>query len=163
MRNSREQKLLDDFERTTWLIEKQAEGLTHGDSVLQLPFRGNCFNWVVGHILESRHRILEILGEEASWLSPEERARYGRGSEPITTAAKALPFERLLEAVRQSHDRIANALQARPAGYFEEIIDPERQRTRADRLAWFHWHETYHTGQLEILRQLAGTDDAIIR
>lgn len=29
-------------------------------------------------------------------------------------------------------------------------------------LASLHWHETYHTGQFELLRQLAGKNDAVI-
>ena len=36
------------------------------------------------------------------------------------------------------------------------------KRRRPQALASQHWHETYHTGQLELLRQLAGTDDAIV-
>jgi hypothetical protein len=51
------------------------------------------------------------------------------------------------------------------------IIDPEILTTMYDaenkiivfeRIEGLHWHETYHTGQLEILRQLAGTNDRIV-
>jgi hypothetical protein len=36
------------------------------------------------------------------------------------------------------------------------------ERAVGQALAGLHWHETYHTGQLELLRQLAGKNDAII-
>ena len=154
--------LIQDFERTTWIIESQAKGLTHADSVRQLPFRGNCFNWVVGHILQSREVILTLLGGEPAWFPNRELDRYKRGSDPITSAAEAVPFEELLRVVRESHEQIIARLKELDAAELAVIIDEERQRSLGERVAWFHWHETYHTGQLELLRQLAGTDDAII-
>ena len=36
------------------------------------------------------------------------------------------------------------------------------ETTLGERLVFLHWHETYHVGQLELLRQLAGTNDAVI-
>jgi hypothetical protein len=44
----------------------------------------------------------------------------------------------------------------------EAIADEENRRTLGERLEFIHWHETYPVGQLEILRQLAGMNDAII-
>jgi hypothetical protein len=38
----------------------------------------------------------------------------------------------------------------------------DREQPRGAALAGLLWHETYHLGQLELLRQLAGTDDALI-
>jgi hypothetical protein len=46
-----------------------------------------------------------------------------------------------------------------------ELIDPyelvaiyneDKGQTVADRISGLHWHETYHVGQLEILRQVSG-------
>jgi hypothetical protein len=34
--------------------------------------------------------------------------------------------------------------------------------TRGARLFFYYFHETYHVGQTELLRQLAGRDDKII-
>jgi hypothetical protein len=42
------------------------------------------------------------------------------------------------------------------------MYNEERQQTVGDRIAGLHWHETYHTGQLDILRQLAGKDDGVL-
>jgi len=52
------------FARNVEIIKMQTEGLTHQDSLLQLPFRGNCLNWVVGHLLTNRCNIIRLLGEE---------------------------------------------------------------------------------------------------
>ena len=51
---------------------------------------------------------------------------------------------------------------------FEEISEQqldekdERERTVAERLLFLAWHEGYHVGQTEYLRQLSGKDDKII-
>jgi hypothetical protein len=35
------------------------------------------------------------------------------------------------------------------------LYDEERGQTRLDRIEGLHWHETFHLGQLEILRQVS--------
>ncbi len=36
----------------------------------------------------------------------------------------------------------------------------DREQTVGSRIAYLHWHETYHVGQLEILRQVSGEREA---
>ncbi len=150
------------FERTTYVVNAQAEGLSHADSVLQPQPRGNCFNWVLGHIVENRDEILQMVGETAV-LSEEEAALYYRGSAPIVDGDTAVPFDRLLADFNDQHGRIVAALGQVDASQFDEAVHAGKGDTLGDRLAFLHWHETYHVGQLELLRQLAGTDDAIIK
>ena len=40
------QAIHDLFKTNHYILNRQIEGLTHEDSLLQLPFRGNCLNWV---------------------------------------------------------------------------------------------------------------------
>lgn len=155
------QELIDSFKTTTRIIHKQAAGLTHADSVLQLPFRGNCFNWVVGHIVEHRDQVLELLGEPPL-LTAEQAALYGTRSEPITNGETAVPLPVLMRMLDESQERIAAALTAAGPERLEAIYSQEHNQTVGGRIAGLHWHETYHTGQLEILRQLAGKNDRIL-
>jgi uncharacterized damage-inducible protein DinB len=140
----------------------QTDGLSHKDSLLQPPLRGNCLNWVLGHILEGRNTALTLLGESPFW-DKEIVSRYGRGSEAITQGERALPLEKLLEDLDRTQERIAAALTRTTPEVLATVV-PYRgsQRPLGQALASQHWHETYHTGQLELLRQLAGTDDAIV-
>jgi len=156
------QTLIQSFHTTYHIIKLQTDGLDHEDSVLQPPFRANCLNWVLGHILVGRNTVLEILGKPAIWTS-EEKALYSSGSGPITSAGHALRLERLLDDLEQSQQQIAAALESISREELAKTI-PFRgsERPAGTALAGQHWHETYHTGQLEILRQLAGTNDAII-
>jgi uncharacterized damage-inducible protein DinB len=153
------EQLTQDYATTTWIINKQAEGLTHEQMMIQPPFRGNCFNWVLGHITANRDRALRALQAETI-LTEAERERYLRGSDPVTGEATAVRSEKLLAAVNEFQERIQAALEAVDLA---SIYNEEQNQSLADRIAGLHWHETYHTGQLELLRQLAGTNDAIIR
>jgi hypothetical protein len=155
------QNLIQSYQTTHWLIHQQAAGLTHEDTVLQLPFRGNCFNWVVGHIVVSRNNVLVLL-DESSQFSEQETAVYANGSTPIIESEQALPFDKLLEILDETQDRIIAILSEIPESRLLEFYDEERGITIGDRIAGLHWHETYHTGQLEILRQLAGKNDSIV-
>lgn len=154
------QKLTQDFARTTWIINKQAEGLTHEQSLLQPPFRANCFNWVVGHLVDNRNRVLATLGKES--VLPEA-ARYARGSDEMDAAGEtAVSFPLLLQAINNAQTAVAAALAERTSDDLDQWLDAEKRTSLGDRLTFLHWHETYHVGQLELLRQLTGINDSII-
>lgn len=162
MMRSERDRLKENFEFTHRLIHMQTDGLTHADSLLQLPFRGNCLNWVLGHIVDSRNTVLRLLGAQCIWTA-DECSVYGYGSDPITGEGKALPLERLLADLDESQNRIAAALESiSPEALAAEIEIWKGKTPLAEHLAFLHWHETYHVGQLELLRQLAGKNDAVI-
>jgi len=154
--------LVQSFQTTHWIIHLQTDGLTHSDSLLQPPFRGNCLNWVLGHIVAGRNTVLKLLGEPPIW-SAEDIARYESESEPITRDEQALPLDGLLRDLDQSQQQITAALERMIPEALAAVV-PFRggEQPVAQAVAGQHWHETYHTGQLELLRQLAGTDDAVI-
>lgn len=155
------QKLIPLFERTHWIIEQQTKGLSHVDSLRQLPFRANTMNWVLGHVLHGRNLILRSLNLPPA-LDEALTSRYDRDSEPMTNTDEAVPLETLLAAIADSQTRIIAALKESSEADLAIIYNEKRQTTVGDWIEFQHWHETYHVGQLEILRQLAGTDDKII-
>lgn len=151
------------LERNLGIIKKQTQGLSHPDTVLQLPFRGNCLNWVLGHILENRNTMLRFLGEEPI-LSETHARRYGYGSEPVCgDAGDILTLDQLLAALDQSQATLAARLRALTAAELDGEVKSFLGTTPLAQLLYFLvWHETYHTGQTEFLRQLAGKDDKVI-
>ena len=141
------------------VVNRQLDGITHEESLIQPPFRGNCLNWVFGHLVFSRTSVLAFLREELPW-SKEEAARYQRDSEPVTSADGAVPFDQLRDYFEVSQNRIVAGLQR---------ISPEQRAwvsdgksTVGEEIAFLQWHETYHAGQLDHLRQLAGKNDRVI-
>jgi len=113
---------------------------------------------------ESRDRILEALGETPS--AGEAVARYARESEPITADdAGALPLDELLRLLAASHATraLAAALgRATPEDPARELKLGQRTTTVGARVFFLYFHKTYHAGQTELLRQLAGANDKVI-
>jgi len=156
-------QLTEAFERNVRVIQMQTEGLNQSDSLLQTPFRSNCLNWVVGHILANRDTILKTLGEDAL-LSDEETAVYKRESEPVgEEGTGVILLERMLEVLARGQERIGTGLADLDIKEFsKEIQVGNQKRTLGERLFFLYFHETYHVGQTEYLRQLAGMDDKVI-
>ncbi len=151
------------FGRNTSIVGMQVAGLTHEESLIQTPYNVNCLNWTLGHILVYRDRILTTAGREPQFPAGE-LDRYRRESEPILEDGPGvLPLEQLASAIEASQQAINNTLGTMSDEEFsaEEEIDG-RVVTVAQRLHFDYFHDTYHTGQTEILRQAAGTNDAII-
>jgi hypothetical protein len=155
--------LVGALERNLGIVKGQTKGLTHTDSLLQLPFRGNCMNWVLGHLAANRSTMMQALGEKPI-LSEAEVKRYGYGSEPVCgDTGDILTLEQLLTALEQSQRAIAASLQKISAAELAREVQSFLGTTTLGQLLFFlYWHESYHTGQTEALRQLAGKDDHVI-
>jgi len=144
------------FAINTHMIKTQAEGLTHADSLLQPPVPGNCLNWVLGHILDTRDGIVQQLGHPAL-ISEAQAKRYGYGSEPVCgDGDDILKLEQILSLLEQSQQMIDAALST----ITPEELDRDVQTYLGPKplrfyLNLYYRHETYHLGQTEILRELA--------
>ena len=103
--------LSDFYAHNLEIIKMQTEGLTHLESLIQLPFRSNCLNWVVGHLVANRCNILALLG--ADDLRPQvDLDHYERESDPVLGEGEGvLPLEELLMHLEESQTRLAAALE----------------------------------------------------
>ncbi|MGB1288303.1 MAG: DinB family protein, partial [Aggregatilineales bacterium] len=130
------------------------------DLLLQMPFRGNCGNWVLGHIVSSRNSILGFVGEDKLW-GDEERALYSFDSEPITGAeCPHFALEKLIADLDAAGECLIAKLESMDDSDLDENLD--EKTILGDRVRFMVWHESYHTGQFEYIRQLAGKDDKVI-
>jgi uncharacterized damage-inducible protein DinB len=148
------------IKRNTGVILQQTDTLKNEDSFLQPPVRGNCMNWILGHILCFRERMLFILGNTQLALPETTRTLYTRDSEPITRYDPQLPtLEQLLSELKRAQALLKESLQAATPELLTQEVNGD---TVLSLLHQMVWHETYHVGQLELLRQLAGTNDKVI-
>lgn len=143
------------FDRNRNVLRRLTESLDHTDSLIQPPFQANCLNWVLGHILSYRDDLLELLGQTAILEDPQ-RSRYGNGSAPVTAdGPHVLTLERQLEVLEQGQDVLGPALENLVENDLEEeIAVRDRKTTRAERLFFLYFHDTYHTGQVDLLVQM---------
>ncbi|MEM7334724.1 MAG: DinB family protein, partial [Chloroflexota bacterium] len=137
------------------IIKMRTEGLTHADSMKQLPFPANCMNWNLGHLMVYRDQYLGVI-DGLSQADPEEFKLYGAGSDPLTDSEKALPLEMILERLETASERLKAAFIALPPDQLDESFESFAGETINDYLHFYAVvHEALHLGQLEILRELA--------
>jgi hypothetical protein len=144
------------------LIHDQTNELSQADTLIQPP-GGNCMNWVLGHLLESQISMLKAI-DGVSPIDPVLLDRYKRESAPITPIDEdILSLDFLLDGHDKEHAAIAARLSEMSEADFDvEIQQGERKVIRGWRVFFLHFHYTYHIGQLEQLRQLAGKTEKII-
>jgi uncharacterized damage-inducible protein DinB len=145
------------------IIHEQTKDLSQSDTLIQPQPGGNCMNWVLGHTLDNQVIILELLGG-SSPVSSESLERYRRDSEPIKGDSPGVwTLEQLLAAHDQVQQAIADQLQAMQEDDFtREVQWGERTVTLGWRVFFYYFHFTYHVGQLEYLRNLAGRTEKVI-
>ena len=152
------------YARNVQIVKRQTDGLSQADSLTQLPFRANCMNWVVGHLVTNRNSVLKLLGTDPA-LEPERAARYVRESEPITgDGPGVLPLEELLAVLERAQERLTSLLATITPDELNRQVAflGSRSMTVGEWLLFFFFHDSYHTGQTEILRQAVGKNDKII-
>lgn len=152
------------FRVSHYAISVNLEGFTHEQGLIQPPGAGNCANWVLGHIVASRNGVLRLLGEEPA-LHAAVAERYKRGSAPIGHDRDAAPLDLLVRALDLSQERILAALgRIRELDLNKPAAAPGSQTgdtSVGGQLSFLHFHESYHSGQLGLLRRLVGKEGAI--
>ncbi len=146
---------IDRIEFVDRAIKMQIEGLTHADSMKQLPFPANCMNWNIGHIMVYREQYLGVI-DGVSSADSAEFAIYGGGSEPLTDDANAMQLDTLIERLDVVSERLRAAFQSLPPEKLNEPHESHAGHTLDDYLHFYVVvHEALHLGQLEILREFA--------
>lgn len=151
----RAQEIIDGYETNNRLIHRAADDISHEESLLQPPFPANCLNWVLGHLLFSRVEALEALGRPGYW--PDEvAAAYRRGSPPLGGAdPRARPLEVLLSDTDDTFARLRAALETADEATLNRLVPGFSEQVPVwQRVAGLHWHESYHLGQLDLLRSM---------
>ena len=94
------------------------------------------------------------MGAEPVW-GDEELAHYKTGSDPITRSDQGLTLEQLRADFDEAQERISDKLAEISAEELAKIVETSfGERQMGEHVASLHWHETYHSGQLELLREL---------
>jgi hypothetical protein len=146
------QTIYQDYNFHNKLIHRFIDGVSHEESVLQLPFEHNCMNWILGHIVTNRSHVLETVQVPHTW-DLEVRKYYHTEMPPIRPESESIQFETLIQYLDESVALLEFALKGMSDEQLEEIHTNYRgEKTRYGHLTSFHWHETFHVGQLEILK-----------
>ena len=135
------------------------EGISDEEAQVRPAGGGNSINWVLGHIVSYRQTMLEQLGASPVW--PQERTEaYGRGSSGEVPAHLRMSVARLLDDLRKTTATLTPLLDAlSPEAMAAPSSNPKR--TLGQAMAFLVFHESYHAGQVGLLRRLVGKPGAI--
>ena len=143
-------------------IKMNIDGVSHDESLLHPQPAGNSVNWVLGHIVTARSRMLTFRGEPGV-IDNAAMEQYRRGSDgnvpnPLPLADLIAALDRAQSAFIAALKRITDAELAAKSP-FPSPAGPDA--SLAEALAGMVFHEAYHVGQLGLLRRLAGKGGAI--
>lgn len=148
---------------TRGVVQINLEGITHEESLIQPRPDGNSLNWVLGHLVCVYNNSLPLFGQQPV-IDRERLAHYDRGSPPLDPA-KALELGELTAAWNQVADRVDAGLAElsgdvldRPAPFSPSGNPNETVRSLVSTVMF---HQAYHSGQLGLLRRIAGKPGAI--
>lgn len=116
---------------------------------------GSSIAYLVGHLCSSRYGLLQTLGAADS--NPY-RELYGEGAGSRDGDAYP-PITELAAGWRETADRLHAALAEvtdEDAARDDDTGFPTPEKSLRGRLAFVLWHETYHLGQIGILRTEKG-------
>jgi hypothetical protein len=142
------------FTFTHRIVNSTLAGISQSESVEQPPNGGNCINWIMGHILLYRDKLIEQLGGYRVWKDDETTALYLRGSAPLTVSGNAIELSALLELFNQSQPRLLEGIERLGNA-------PSEDGKIEEQVAFYNFHESYHLGQLALLRRVLGKDSVI--
>jgi uncharacterized damage-inducible protein DinB len=155
--------LISGFSGNAGVVGRLTEDITHIDSLLVPSYGGNNLNWILGHIVLARHRVLKLLELEPLW-EEEKLALYETGSERITEA-QAVALESLLADLETTSGQIASVLGDKSFADMALALPSESEdqppSTLGQTLLGLYWHESYHIGQMELLRRVAGKKEKV--
>ena len=141
------------------LLRSVTKGMDATAWSLVPPGGGNTPHWILGHVVASRRLMLRAAGHELA-TDPWE-ALFGRGAEPGAATDSFPPVEELLADIRASGEVLSELF---PAMTDEAAAEPaarpmsDGSDTVAGVLHFLYFHETYHLGQLGLLRRMNGLD-----
>ncbi len=141
--------------------------ISHDDSLRCAGETANGINWLAGHILGARGRMAARIGAGGPFLNDEESAFYGKGSQPIRMGDPCAPLERIVEGLKESAEKILARLETLTDAELAVEIDrklfpiPPEKPTVGASVMFLIFHESYHNGQIGIVRRAIGKASGI--
>ncbi len=152
------------YEFSYGAINRNLDGVSHAESVVVPQPSGNCLNWVLGHVILSRGLLLTLSGGTPV-LTGSQAEPYKRGSS-CGVVDGLLDLATLRGLLADSQQQLIPGLAAMSDDALARPVPEPYNRSPltgsiVDAFARLHYHESYHNGQIGLLRRIAGKDGAI--
>jgi uncharacterized damage-inducible protein DinB len=143
----------------TGMIHDHADDISQEESLIDPPDGGNNMNWTIGHIVKYRGLMLERAGYEIPWPT-DKYDRFKRHSAALTDPNEAASMQEMLADLDRSQEILEKWLESAT----DEVLEQDTAgniRSLGGMIGRLAWHEGYHIGQLEILRNMAGKHEPV--
>ena len=144
------------------MIRINLDGVSHEDSLRTAGENGNCINWILGHIVTYRGRVVEKLGG-SQFLSSDEVDLYSRGSAGISAMTNGVAdLSKLSSLLEESMKSLRDLIREMTAEQLAESVGaesfpvPVKDTSLGAWLNFMQLHEAYHAGQIGIVRRALG-------
>jgi hypothetical protein len=146
------------FQFIQMTLSRLLTDVTPEESLREVGPDGKCINWIVGHVIFARGKLLGILGREPEWYK-SITAVYGEQGVGTFTVKAAKPLPDLQRLLDQSLETLSETFLKMGAALNElcdQLPHVSQGGTVADRVGSFACHEAYHAGQIGLMRRLLG-------
>ena len=126
-----------------FVFNKNLEEISNEDSLTTADDRVNLINWVAGHIVNTRDDLLEDVGS-GRILQPEYKEYYA-GNKQLPSTDVAID----IDTIKKDFEKLTEEI--------NKVLD-EKKKKKDKKVAFFMFHESYHAGQLGVLRKLLGKE-----
>lgn len=152
------EQLIRQYEYTVRLLDKQLANVTLEQSFVIVG--GYNINWLTGHIISARQRVLQHVGHAHIW-TPEERAYYINGSQPAEKEGPGVQrLETLLDTLHRTQTLIEGGLRRMTPEQFAAKTEFPQDLNVQDRFLYLQFHEAFHAGQIVLIAQTLGLPGA---
>jgi hypothetical protein len=150
-------QLIRQFEFNQMTLARLLADVSNEESLRQVE-PANCINWIVGHLLGARVKLLGILGNDLDWRK-DLADIYGGQSAGTFSRETAKPLSDLKLLLDQSLQALAETLSKSELALkapCDQLPHVDEGGTAADRVGSYACHEAYHAGQVGLLRRFLG-------
>jgi hypothetical protein len=155
--NLKAYELYKQWKITAWWISETLKSLSDEDLKKEISPGRNHGVWILGHLIQSEDELSKYLGK-GDYLFPENEKLFGQKNKPGPVSSYlGIPVLRTQwEAVAGKNDKILSELTDaewdEPHALIEGSIDEDYFKTKGGCVMNWILHQTYHIGQLVLLR-----------
>jgi uncharacterized damage-inducible protein DinB len=155
------QPIVRQFEMQTRLFNNVLEGIEDVGGSRRLSDQVNHLQWIAGHMTNSRYGIAGAMGIKASFPYKEEYTDLSEPPPHNRAISTSIKYPSLSE-IKKSWNELAAEFTAKISGLGEERLAAgipfpvPTGKTFRDLLSFIASHESYHIGQMSIIRKYLG-------
>ena len=142
------------FTLTARLTKRNLTDITEEDALITVNGSSSA-NWIVGHIVLSRSDLLEEIGVERHH-TKSELQYYIATHEQEVRVGEALTLETLVKKLLDCNEKFCDSVWSK----LESITGDDYMKMEKA-IHFMHFHESYHVGQLGLMRRVIGKEGMI--